>query len=103
MEIFKWTSDIEKMYEDLIKKTTEESLAELRTLRNNQEKMLEFTLKQKQDLVNSILNNLSNDINVEITQFRVKLEEIKKDIENQYKKNKNNLIKKIIETRGLNF
>jgi len=103
MEIFKWASDIEKMYEDLINNAKEESLAELKTLRNNQEKIVEFTLIQKQNIVNSVLNNLSNDINVEIEQFRVKLEEITKDIENQYKKNKNNLIKEIIQTLGLNF
>ena len=50
MEIFKWASDIEKMYEDLINNAKEESLAELKTLRNNQEKIVEFTLIQKQNI-----------------------------------------------------
>ncbi|HEY0089615.1 MAG TPA: hypothetical protein VGB37_12275 [Candidatus Lokiarchaeia archaeon] len=103
MEIFKYASDIEKMYEDLINKAKEESLAELKTLRNNQEKIVEFTLIQKQDIVNSVLKKLSDDINIEIEHFRVKLEEIIKNIEDQYQKNKNNLIKEIIASIGLNL
>jgi len=103
MEIFKWVNDLEKIYEDLIKNSKNESLAELKALRNNQEKMIEFSLNQKQKIVNLALKNLAEDIAKEIANFKNLLNENKENIEKQFQISKNNLVKSIIEKLGLEF
>lgn len=103
MEIFKWANDIENVYEDLIKNTKEESLAEMKALRNNQEKMVEFSLNQKQNIVNLALKTIAEEVVKEIANFKSLLNENMKNIESQFQKNKNNIIKSIIGKLGLEF
>ena len=62
MEIFKWTDEIEKVYMELIKNAKEDNLAEFKSLRNNQEKMIEFSINQKQKIVNLALKNLAEEV-----------------------------------------
>ena len=103
MEIFKWASEIEKVYKDLIENAKEESIAELQVLRNNQEKMVEYAIKQKQELVNLVLKNLSEEIDKGINKFKNNLDINIKKIEKTYHKNKKDLIELIIENLGLDF
>ena len=103
MEIFKWANEIEKVYDDLIKNAREESLAEIKALRNNQEKMMEFTLNQKQNIVNLALKELSEKVEQEIASFKNDLNQKIKTIEDQFQKSKNNIIKSITKKIGLEF
>ena len=103
MKIFKWAIEIEKVYEDLIKNAKEENLAEIQVVRNNQEKMFEFALIQKQEITNSALKNLHEEVDVGIKKFRNQVNKNLKNIEEHYQKNKDNLIKSIIEKLELEF
>jgi len=103
MEIFKWANEIEKVYDDLIKNAREESLAEIKALRNNQEKMMEFTLNQKQNIVNLALKELSEKVEQEIASFKNDLNQKIKTIEDQFQKSKINIIKSITKKIGLEF
>lgn len=103
MEIFKWANELEKVYDDLIKNAREESLAEIKALRNNQEKMMESTLNQKQNIVNLALKELSEKVEKEITSFKNDLNQKIKIIEDQFQKSKNNVIKSITKKLGLEF
>lgn len=103
MEIFKWANEIEKVYDDLIKNAREESLTEIKALRNNQEKMMESTLNQKQNIVNLALKELSEKVEREITSFKNDLNQKIKTIEDQFQKSKNNVIKSITKKLGLEF
>ena len=103
MEIFKWANEIEKVYDDLIKNAREESLAEIKALRNNQEKMMEFTLNQKQNIVNLALKELSEKVEKEIISFKNDLNQKIKTIEEQFQKSKNKIIKSIIKKLGFEF
>ncbi|TFG21764.1 MAG: hypothetical protein EU529_12575 [Promethearchaeota archaeon] len=103
MEIFKWTNEIEKVYDDLITNAREESLAEIKALRNNQEKMKEFTLNQKQNIVNLALKELSEKVEKEITSFKNDLNQKIKTIEDQFQMSKNKIIKSITKKLGFEF
>lgn len=103
IEIFKWTKDIEKIYEGLIDKAKEENLAEMQAFRENQEKLIEKTLLKKQEVVNLALKNISIEINNGISSFNEKLDVAMKKIERKYQKDKTQLIKIIIKKLELNF
>ena len=103
MEIFKFANEIEKVYEDLIKNAKEDNLSELRALRNNQEKMMEFALNQKQQIVNLALKNVAEEVDIEINNFKNLLNQNIKNIEEQFQNNKNSIIKSIIQKLGLEF
>ena len=103
IEIFKWANEIEKVYDDLINNAREESLAEIKALRNNQEKMMESTLNQKQNLVNLALKELSEEVEKEIISFKNELNQKIKTIEEQFQKSKNKIIKSIIKKLGFEF
>lgn len=103
MEIFKWANEIEKVYDDLIKNARDESLAEIKTLRNNQEKMMESTLNQKQTIVNLALKELSEKVEKEITSFKNDLNQKIRTIEDQFQKSKDNIIKSITKKLGFEF
>ena len=103
MEIFKWANEIEKVYKDLIDNAKEASFAELQALKNNQEKMMEYAINQKQELVNLALKNLSEEVDKGINKFKNELNNTIKNIEEKYQKNNKNLRKLIIEDLGLDF
>lgn len=103
IEIFKWTKEIEKIYEGLIDKAKEENLAEMQAFRENHEKLIEKTLLKKQEVVNLALKNISIEINNGISSFNEKLDVAMKKIERKYQKDKTQLIKIIIKKLELNF
>ncbi len=103
MEVFNWVKDIEKVYEDLIEKAKDINLSEIKVSRENQEKILEGLLKQKNELTTTSLKNLSADVQDKIKDFRKKLNEAINNIEKDYQKDKKNLESLILEKLGLDF
>ncbi len=103
MEIFKWVKDVEKIYEDLIEKTTKENLVEIQNIRNQQENLLEETLGKKQKFVSDTLKNLSNTVNNNTKTLEKNLEIAIKNIETNYQKDRTSLEKSIIEKLGFDF
>ena len=103
MRIFDWTKDLEKIYDELLKKAKEQNLKEIEEHRKNNEKSLEETQKIKQDLVTGALNSLQNDVNKEISQFIKNLEKILNEFEQSYNQKKTVLINEIIDKLGLDY
>ncbi|MGB5910117.1 MAG: hypothetical protein WBH31_02870, partial [Promethearchaeia archaeon] len=101
--IFEWAKEVEKIYQDLIEKAKKENLREIQTLRDEQEKIFDESLKKNQNFVNLALISLNEDVNKENEIFRINLEKELKEIESKYEKNKVILIRAIIDKLGLNL
>lgn len=103
MEIFKWVKELEKVYEDLIEEAQKESLNEIQTLRDEQEKILNESLQKKQDFINLAIKSLLEEVNKEIGGFKKNLENKLKEIEIHYEKTKENTINILTNKLGLDF
>jgi hypothetical protein len=103
MDIFKWVQDIENVYDDLIEKAKKENLEELNDFRKNQEENMEELLSKKQDVLSLAFKNLSIEVNKEIEKFDKKLEELIKNIEKEFQKNKDLIKKSILQKIGFDI
>jgi len=103
MEIFKWVKDVEQVYDNLMEKTKKENLTELLNLKKKQENLIEETLAEKQKFVSLALKSLSEEVNNEIKILEQNLDVATKNIEINYQKNRQNLVKSIIEKLRFNF
>ncbi|MFX1395238.1 MAG: hypothetical protein ACFFAH_16965 [Promethearchaeota archaeon] len=70
---------------------------------NNQEKILDFNISSKQNLVNLILKNLSDEVNKGIKANEEALNTTIKKIVQKYQKKKSDLINIILEKLRLDF
>lgn len=100
MEIFKWIEDIEKIYKDLIEKAKQESLKEIQILREEQENQIELSLKNKREIFNAAIKNLSESVKVETKSLEDKLGKIINNIEIDFKKHNEKLIELINDKIG---
>ena len=103
MDIFKWIQELEDVYKTLIKKARDENTSELQALKNNQEKMLEFTLNEKENIVNLALKDISEATELKIKDFRSDIEKIIKLTEKKFQEERDNLVNSIINELGLEF
>ena len=103
MNLFKSLKEIETLYENLIENAKKESLDQIELLENEQKKNLEEIIKKKMEFVNSVLNDLSEEVKTYIINFEKKNNEIIKKIDRNYKKNKSKLTQSIIEKLGYDF
>jgi len=103
MEIMKWAREIESLYEELIDKAKREKLSEIQDLREKQQNIMDVIYTRKQDVVNSALKRLSEDVYIGIENFRDSLSKTTKKIEKNYQSKKKNLIDTIINKLGLDF
>lgn len=103
MEIMKWAREIESLYEELIDKAKREKLSEIQDLREKQQNIMDVIYTRKQDVVNSALKRLSEDVYIGIENFRDSLSKTTKKIEKNYQSKKKNLIETIINKLGLDF
>ena len=72
-------------------------------MNNNQEKDLESYISSKQNFVNLILKNLSEEVNEGIKNNREVLDKIIKKIVKNYQEKKSDLINLILENLRLDF
>ncbi len=103
MNIFDWVLDIEETYNFLLKSTKEESLSEIEEYRKEQDKFLEVSLLRKKAFIKSSMENLSEDIHNLIKEFDGKYIKALKIIEAQFRRNKKNLLKSILNQLGIEF
>jgi len=103
MEIMKWAREIESLYEELIDKAKREKLSEIQDLREKQQNIMDVIYTRKQDVVNSALKRLSEDVYIGIENFRDSLSKTTKKIEKNYQSKKKDLIETIINKLGLDF
>lgn len=103
MDIFDWVHDIEETYNFLLKSTKEESLSEIEEYRKEQDKFLEVSLLRKKAFIKSSMENLSEDIHNNIKEFDGKYIKALKIIEAQFRRNKKNLLKSILNQLGMEF
>ncbi len=103
MELFKWLEDIQDLYKNLIEKAQKESITQIKQLDTEKKIEMEKILKKKEDFVNSIINDLLKTMRDHISNFKsTNNKEIEKLKEN-YFKNRDNLVKSIIDKLGYNF
>ena len=103
MEIMKWSREIESLYEELIGKARKEKLSEIQDLRDKQQEIMDAIHARKQEVVNTAMKRLSEDIYIGIENFRDSLNKTTKIIERKYQSKKKDLIKTIINKLGLDF
>lgn len=103
MEIMKWAREIESLYEELIEKAKREKLSEIQDLREKQQNIMDAIYTRKQDVVNSALKRLSEEVYEGVENFRDNLNKTTKIIEKNYQSKKKDLIETIINKLGLDF
>lgn len=103
MEIMKWAREIESLYEELIEKAKREKLSEIQDLREKQQNIMDVIYTRKQDVVNSALKRLSEEVYEGVENFRDNLNKTTKIIEKNYQSKKKDLIETIINKLGLDF
>jgi len=97
MEIFKWAKDIEKIYIELIEKSKKENLEEIQSFRAEQEQILADSIQERQNLVKSVLQTLSEDIEKE------KVSKAIGNIVKKYEITKPQILEKAIQQLGLDL
>ena len=103
MEIMKWAREIESLYEELIEKAKREKLSEIQDLGEKQQNIMDAIYTRKQDVVNSALKRLSEEVYEGVENFRDNLNKTTKIIEKNYQSKKKDLIETIINKLGLDF
>ena len=103
MDIFKNLNDIEKIYEELINNAKNLNLKDIEEFRENQQRIFEAYIGEKNDLVNNTLITLAKEVNFKIGNFEEKLDEAINKIELQFQKSIGNLQKLIIDKAGFDF
>ena len=103
MEIMKWAREIESLYDELIEKAKREKLSEIQDLREKQQNIMDAIYTRKQDVVNSALKRLSEEVYEGVENFRDNLNKTTKIIEKNYQSKKKDLIETIINKLGLDF
>jgi F0F1-type ATP synthase membrane subunit b/b' len=96
-------SDIEKVYEDLINKAKNDSITEIQSIKEQKENDLKLTLEKKNEFVDSVLKNVSKEVNDDIEKFESNFSEAIKKIELNYQNNKDNLVELITKKLGYDF
>ena len=103
MEIFKWMKEIEEVYIELIEKAKKENLDDIEKLKNDQDNHVEKILLTKQELINSALKSLSEELEQKENDFKKKISQILKKNEINYEENKIQLISSVIKQLELEF
>ncbi len=103
MEIFDWVKDIEETYKYLIDNAKAENIKEIQRFRTQQEKLMDTIIKRKQELINSMLTKVSEDVHDGIKMFNSQFIKELNNLEEQFNKDKKKIIKIIIEKLGLEF
>ncbi len=103
MEIFEWIKEIEKVYENLIEKAKSENLTELKSLREEQENLMEKSIDNFRNSSDSALKTLTKNLEDQNIFINEKLKEFKNKMKKAYDDNKKNLIELIIKDIGFDF
>lgn len=103
MSIFEMIRDIEKVYENLINKAKNESIAEIQSIKEQKEDDLKITLTKKNEFVDSVLKTVSKEVNDNIEKFEKNFSEALKKIEIHYQNNKDSLAELITKKLGYDF
>ncbi len=103
MEIFGWLKDIEKVYEDLIDNSKVVNLEDIEEFREQHRKRLDFFLEEKNEVINTAIMTLANDVNKETEVFEKQIDTALNHIKTEFQKEIENLHKLIIEEIGLDF
>ncbi|MFW9952253.1 MAG: hypothetical protein ACFFKA_19200 [Candidatus Thorarchaeota archaeon] len=103
MKIFEWVEEIERIYDELVEKAKKENLEDIRKERNAQEKLLEDTIHNNQEIINNALATVSKKGTEESSKFEELLTNLRNKIEKYYYENKEVLINSIFKELGFDF
>jgi len=103
MSIFNWVKDIEETYDELIEKAQNENKSELNKLKEQEETNLKETLDEKGNFIERVLNELKQDLNFRISNFKQKIDKEIEKTEKDYKNNQDQIIKQVLSDIGVDF
>lgn len=103
MEIFKWVEEIEKIYDDLIEKSKDESLEEIKKVQSSQAKIMEEMTYKHQENLNNELTRISEEVRGQSKEFEVLIKDLCSKIEQYYLENKKGLTDLLFEKIGFDF
>ena len=102
-DIFDWVKDIEETYTFLIEDTKKVRLTDLEGFQEQQGMIFKNSIKKKQQIIDSTLDDLTEEFNRGMDLFENQFKETINQIKIQYQKNKNKIINLIINQLGLEF
>lgn len=103
MKIFEWVEEIERIYDELVEKAKKENLEDIRKERTVQEKLLEDTIRNNQEIINNALATVSKKGKEESIKFEELLMNLCNKIEKYYYENREVLINSIFKELGFDF
>jgi len=103
MSIFNWVKDIEETYDELIEKAQKENKSELNNLKEQEETNLKQTLDKKRNFIERVLNELKQDIDFRISNFKQKINKEIEKTEKDYKSIQDQIIKQVLSDIGVDF
>ncbi len=103
MDLFNWLKDIEKVYEDLIDNSKVVNLEDIEEFRAQHRKRFEFFLEEKNEVINTAITTLANDVNKETEVYENHIDTALNQIKTEFQKEIEMLHKFMIEEIGLDF
>lgn len=103
MNIFDNVKELEKMYENLLNEAKERHTEEVRSLREKYDEVIDKRANLLDVYINDTLENLSIELQDKINEYKNTITQLFHEIEQEYKKNKEDFINQIIKVLELPF
>lgn len=103
MDIFKDLKEIEDIYENLKEKVKDDHLTEVKGFKVKTVSKLEESIKIKRNLIESILNSITEEFRVYSQDFQVNYNRIVEDLEKEFQNNKQKIADLILKEMGIIF
>jgi uncharacterized protein YpuA (DUF1002 family) len=103
LNIFDNVKELEKMYENLLNEAKERHTEEVRSLREKYDEVIDKRANLLDVYINDTLENLSIELQDKINEYKNTMTQLFHEIEQEYKKNKEDFINQIIKVLELPF
>jgi len=103
LNIFDNVKELEKMYENLLNEAKERHTEEVRSLREKYDEVIDKRANLLDVYINDTLENLSIELQDKINEYKNTNTQLFHEIEQEYKKNKEDFINQIIKVLELPF
>ncbi len=103
MNLFEEIEDMENLYKNLINEALERHSSEVREIRNKYIDKINDKTKKMDEFIHSILRDLDGMLEKKVLEFKDKADNLLLNIQEEYKKSKQNFIDTIIKTLEITF
>lgn len=103
MEILEWVKEVEEIYENLVSKAKTINSSKIKGLKEEQQKLLKDLIEKKQNYTNSIIKELTAELDEEQVAFEAKIDDAIDRVQKNYNNNKNKLLNTILNKFELEF